>query len=96
MNNTLKADYCLYSSGDPYGDTMAWLFAACDVLEDFGLVPEEFEFRQSPFGPETDVPEYQELLSTLNGGYCTLDDLLHFARVLFRHSQYLDHLGLSY
>lgn len=69
-------------AADPWGTTMSWKFAVADELyfhRDCLNVPDVWEFRPSPFGPD----ESDDLKSfTLKG--LSDDDLMRFADMLHR------------
>lgn len=75
---------------DMYGSTVGVLFAIADVMTetDGCAVPAEWNFRQSPFGADTEDWNYQAIVSAIADG-ATLEDLEHAGRVFFR----LDHLN---
>ena len=54
-------------SGDAWGECMGWLFALADWIHGKWEVPEEWEFRQSPMGPDRTVYEYKEIASIRPG-----------------------------
>lgn len=83
----LKQCFHETSSGDPWGNTMGWLFAIADYLhfETEIEVPEEWEFRPSPLGvgTEEDAYEWQALKEA------EPEAILPFGRLLWRYRGYL-------
>ncbi len=58
----LQQEYRFSACGDSWGHCMAWLFAIADHQCHNGQpVPDHWQFRPSPFGPDTESPEYQTL-----------------------------------
>lgn len=55
---------------DPYdkkSNVLSWLFALCDIATDYRFdIPSELEFRQSPFGSDTECHEYQSIKGLLS------------------------------
>ena len=99
MRNKVLRSYFAesFDGGDPWGSTMAWLFASADFLTDYADgVPAELGFRQSIFGPDEDACEYQALKSLYEDGECSLSAIEHFAKVLNRYAELLNRKGHSY
>ena len=96
MNKVLKQDLELSQDGDDWGWSMSCLFAIADVLYDEGLVPDEWHFRQSPFGPNAESWEYQRILDLVDCKYATLDDVLEFGNILNRYCDILRAQGRDY
>ncbi len=85
-----------FDFGDIHGSTMACLFAIADVLTEIGTVPESWEFRQSPFGADTESWEYQAILEAMRDEGATLEDLEHAAKVFERLDRLNRLTGKSY
>jgi len=69
MKKTNETDAVLESirEGDMYdgwGVCLAWMFATADYLTfvDHTFPPAKWEYRSSPFGADTDNPEFQTLM----------------------------------
>ena len=95
MNKDLKTEFQLtYDKGDAWSSCMQWLFAICDYLtfETDECVPDNWHFKPSPFGADTEDYCYQSLKE--------LDvpskDVLHFGNLLVRFSELLKRKGLDY
>lgn len=86
-----------FDFGDMYGSTVGVLFAIADVLTEIdpGLVPSEWEFRQSPFGADTEDYNYQTIIEAMNDG-ATVEDLIHAAKVFGRLDRLNRLTGLEY
>lgn len=83
----------IYFGSDEWGTTMGWWFAIADYLTDLGVeVPEDWEFRQSPFGSDTEAYEYQELLDLR----ASAEDALFAGRVFTKYAGYLKSIGEDY
>jgi hypothetical protein len=99
MNKDLKTEWQLnYDKGDAWGSCMQWLFAVCDYLTfqtDEG-VPDDWQFRPSPFGANEDCFCYQTLRHLAFEKYIETDDVLHFGSLLVRFSELLKRKGLDY
>lgn len=82
---------------DMYASTVSVLFAIADVLTEIdpGLVPDEWQFQQSPFGADTEAWEYEAIKEAMNAG-ATVDDLLHAAKVFGRLDRLNRLTGLEY
>jgi len=95
MNKNLKTEWQLnYDKGDAWGSCMGWLFAVCDYLtfQTDECVPDEWQFRPSPFGANEDDYTYQ----TLKELDVPSEDVLHFGSLLVRFSELLKRKGLDY
>lgn len=87
----LVRDSC--DSGDPWGTCMAWLFATADYMTTRGLpVPDEWQFRPSPFGADTEAYEFQLLQEAAP----TEEALQLFGRGLWIWRNRLDRQGMGY
>lgn len=83
----------IYFGDDEWGTTMGWWFAIADYLTDQGAeIPEEWEFRQSPFGSDTETIEYQELVEI----EASIEDALFAGRVFAKYAGYLKSIGADY
>ena len=89
-----KAEFRLTSDGDDWGNVLGWWFHVADEIywnRDFP-VPEEWEFRASPIGPQNEPDEYEtEVVRNMSD-----DDLAHFGAVLNRYARFLKHCGKDY
>jgi hypothetical protein len=92
INKNLKYAYSMFDSGDAWGRCMAMLFSVADYLNNYDMVPAEWNFQQSPFGPDVESAEYQEIKAS----DCTNEEILHFGNVLFRLSNILIAQGKDY
>ena len=91
----IRFEYDLTATGNPWGESMAWLFAICDELHfnrDSRLIPAEWEFMPSPIatGPEPDTYEADIC------GETETEALLEFGRTLNRHIDWCRHAGINY
>lgn len=60
--NDLLFEIRMGDVGDPYGLAVSYLFAIADYLTELGEhVPPEWDFRQSPLGPDTESFEWETL-----------------------------------
>lgn len=86
-----------FDTYDIYGSTVSVLFALADVLTEIdpGLVPEEWEFRQSMGGSDTESWEYQTIHEALQAG-ATTEHLEHAAKVFGRLDRMNRLTGLEY
>lgn len=85
-----------WDSFDGYGSTMTNLFAIADVMTELGVeVPSEWNYRQSPFGPDTEAYEYETIHEALQAG-ATVADLEHCGRVFFKLYMQYKLAGLDY
>lgn len=86
-----------WDSGDTYGSTVSVLFAIADVLTELdpALVPADWQFRQSPFGPDTEAWEYEAIHEAMADG-ATVEDLQHAAKVFERLDTMNRLTGLEY
>lgn len=87
-----------FDGGDPWGSTMEWWFAIADVITEIdpSQVPSAWEFRQSPFGANTDSYAYQEIIDTMRDEGAVLEDLLNAGNVLTRYATQLKLAGMDY
>lgn len=87
-----------FDSYDMYGSTVSVLFAIADVLTEIdpGLVPAEWEFRQSPFGSDTEDYNYQVIIEAMRDDGATLEHLEHAAKVFERLDRLNRLTGLEY
>jgi hypothetical protein len=92
--DTLKAEYRLLGSNDPWGDAMAFAFPLCEVLysRDEHDIPEIMGFRPGAGGIELDSEDY--LVQVLQD-YDT-DILEDFGRLLNRLINILKAQGKDY
>lgn len=89
----LKAEFRLGYSGDPWGHVLGWLFAIADEMEtNRNGAPVEWEFRQSPMGPDEESYEY----CVLQQAPPSDNDLERFGNLLWRYRAKLKHLGKDY
>ena len=87
-----------FDFGDMYASTVGVLFAIADVITEIdpALVPSEWEFRQSPFGADTDAPEYQAIIEAMRNDGATLEDIEFAGRVFSRLDSMNRATGLEY
>lgn len=83
---------------DPWGTSMSWHFALCDVMVEWAppYPPADWKFRQAMAGPDTESFAYQELTSLMESGELSSTDLLRIGNVLHRYEAMLDRAGRSY
>lgn len=98
-NNPFLFEFRMNADSDEWGTTMSWMFAICDYLTDGNVeVPREWEFRQSPFGSDTEAYEYQ----IIDEIFIHSDDddktqtLIHAGDILVRYAHLLKSLGKDY
>ena len=94
MNVDLKNEFKLTDDGDNWGNVMQWLFAIADYLtfETYECVPDEWQFKPSPFGADEERYEFQALKEM----ELPSDEVLQFGKVLFRVRDILESKGESY
>lgn len=93
LPKSLRFEYRITSSGDSWGQCLAWKFALADYLTHRGIaVPNEWQFRQSPSGPDKDAYEWKELSRRNDAG----STLRRFAGVLHRLQSILEAQGKDY
>lgn len=87
-----------FDDGDPWGSAVAWHFAIADVIAEIDReqVPSAWEFRQSPFGADTEAYEYEAIIETMANDGATLEDLVHAGNVLARYTHLLSINGYDY
>lgn len=87
-----------FDGGDAWGSVMEWWFALADVITDIDAtqIPSEWEFRQSPFGADTEAYAYNAILETMRDDGVTLETLLHAGKVLTRYAAQLKLAGKDY
>ena len=87
-----------FDGSDAWGSVAAWHFAIADVISEIDpdQVPEEWQYRQSPFGVDTEAYEYDQIIETMRDEGATLDDLIHAGNVLHRYAIQLKLAGLDY
>lgn len=91
----LKGEYRLTDHGDPFGTSMAWLFAISDILHldrDSDVPETEWGYRPSPIQTEPDTGEWET-------EFCRdadTSDLIAFGRLLGRHIRICKATGRSY
>lgn len=89
----LKSEYRIFDSGDPWGDSMHWLFTVADELHfREGFTPEHWKFRPSPAGPANDPDDHATTLACEVGA----EALVKFGNLLHRYCRLLKHKGLDY
>lgn len=104
--NPILEQLRLSEDGDVFGNAMGWIGALADHLTFvmYQNTPEEWGYRPSFFGPDTEAPEY-EMLSDLyqNDMQDThgredlwLQKIEHAGRVLNRLIDWYEHTGRSY
>lgn len=93
---------------DPYGTSLAWVFAVCGVLEALGeYIPPHWGYSRGPSAPLTfeeirDFPDEYErerwLLEDLapDNGLINVEDLLYAGEVLHRYIRILGVQGRTY
>ena len=94
INPILKHEYKLTSDGDAWGNCMQWLFAIGDHLT-FNTdtpVPDAWEFRPSPLGPDEDSFVYQ----FLQEDHVPAGEVLSFGHALIRLRDILQAQGRDY
>lgn len=81
-----------FDAGDPWGSTMAWWFAVADALMEAApeLVPNKWQFRQSPLGPDTESYEYETCRTW------PAETLVRFGNALSRYAAMLKAAGKDY
>jgi len=81
-----------FDGGDKWGSTMGWWFAVADALteKEPGMVPDSWEFRQSPFGPDTEQYEYEI------AAQWSPETLRRMGNALSRYARCLKAAGLDY
>ena len=94
MNIDLKNELKLTNDGDNWGNVMQWLFAISDYLtfETDECVPDEWQFRPSPFGADEESYVFQSLKDLA----LPSKEVLEFGKVLFRVREILERKGESY
>jgi len=94
MNVDLKNEFKLTNDGDNWGNVMQWLFAIADYLtfETDECVPDEWQFKPSPFGAAEECYVFQALKEM----ELPSDDVLQFGKVLIRVRDILESKGESY
>ena len=94
MNVDLKNEFKLTNDGDNWGHVMQWLFAIADYLtfETDECVPDEWQFKPSPFGADEENYVFQALKEMALHG----DEVLQFGKVLIRVRNILESKGESY
>ena len=94
MNVDLKNEFKLTNDGDNWGHVMQWLFAIADYLtyETDECVPDEWQFKPSPFGADDESHVFQALKEM----ELPSDDVLQFGKVLIRVRDILESKGESY
>lgn len=87
-----------FDSYDSWGSNMGWFFALADVVTEIDpdAVPAEWEFRQSPFGSDTESYEYQEIRELVDNEGVTLEVLLHAGKIMSRYDNLLRLAGMNY
>lgn len=97
-NAVLETMRDTFDSGNAWGSVAAWHFAICDVIGEIDpdQVPEEWQFRQSPFGADTEAYEYSAVIETMAGDGVVLDDLIRAGNILHRYATQLRLAGLDY
>lgn len=82
-----------FDNFDSYGSNIQWLFAVCDYATDIGVVvPDSFDYRQSPLGSDTDAHCYKELRFF----HPTKPQLKKFMLVLERYDRLLRYHNKDY
>jgi hypothetical protein len=81
-----------FDGGDQWGSTMAWLFAVADALTDKApdMVPDKWQFRQSPLGSDKDQYEYEIVVDW------SAETLVRFGNALHRYAAMLRQAGRDY
>ena len=94
MNVDLKNEFKLTNDGDNWGHVMQQLFAIADYLtyETDECVPDEWQFKPSPFGADDESHVFQALKEM----ELPSDDVLQFGKVLIRVRDILESKGESY
>lgn len=87
-----------FDGGYSWGSTMEWWFAIADVITEIdpSQVPSDWEFRQSPLGPDIWGFAYQAIVRTMRNEGATLETLLHAGTVLTRYAAQLKLAGVGY
>ena len=88
----LKKEYRLGDhKHDPWGTTMAWLFAVADYLTFEGNgAPDSWEFTPAMGGPDTESYEFETLKES------DLAAVEQFGALLHRHDRLCRHFGKDY
>lgn len=83
---------------DPWGTSLTWHFAVCELMVEWAppYPPSEWGFRQAMGGPDTENHAYQELTDMIEAGEVDPDDLLRVGQVLHRYEAMLERAGRSY
>jgi len=94
MNVDLKNEFKLTNDGDNWGNVMQWLFAIADYLtfETDECVPDEWQFKPSPFGADEESYVFQALKEM----ELPSNEVLQFGKVLIRVRDILESKGESY
>lgn len=94
LNPILKSHFRLTNDGDSWGNTMQWLFAISDYItfKTDSCVPDSWEFRPSPLGPDDESYIFQ----FLDEENVPADELLKFGESLLRVRDILIAQGRDY
>ena len=91
-----------FDSGDAWGSTLEWWFAAAETLYHHGVkLPDEWQYHDSPVHTDDNYgadDDYATSIVTdlLNSAAVTQDDLLTFGHVLDRYANVLKDEGKDY
>jgi hypothetical protein len=85
--NTVRLSY----SGDPFSTVQGWRFALCDYLT-FEWGENIAGYTPSPFGPDEDAWEYEELVESS----VSPEDALYALKILDRAREIIRIEGLDY
>lgn len=95
--HSAKETYRAFRTGDEWGDSTGFLFAICDTLyEADESIPDEWEYRPSAFGANTEDITFRYIADDLAAGEYTLDDLRDVGRFLHLYTERLRERGLDY
>ena len=94
MKKQLIAEIKIDGFYDGYGVCMGWIFSICDYIESVLEMPTpaDWQFRQSPFGPDTEASEYQILVDLAPD----INQLMPVALILLRYKALLKAAGKDY
>lgn len=98
-NNPILSEFRMEADSDEWGTTMSYWFAIADYLSDMNdIVPDEWEFRQSPFGSDTESYEYQMIDEIVSSGTFEYPSeiLRHTGRILSHYAALLIEAGKDY
>ncbi len=90
----LRSDFKMNDSGDPWGNTLGWLFSIAKRLHfEAGGAPSEWAYRPSPLengGPDAECYEDESVYDA------HLEDVERFGSVLWRYRSRLKRAELDY